>query len=220
MEKEHERLLAVGWRLDPDGCYRRINPDTRPTYAEALKSRPPGACYCDFSDEVCYLRGHWNANMTSNHEARRMSEADGFRTEAAVQFGFTWTNDDADEYACTEAALIAFAKGCERKGMADAREIARRCGAYVAIARLDKQIAVLDAELKPILEAERQRSLTAAGHVPVDPANPTGGWVKKPEPLCEDEGCPHHGTLHVCVTRADRYAGITDEDLGVEGFGP
>lgn len=26
MQKEHERLLAVGWRLDPDGCYRRTEP--------------------------------------------------------------------------------------------------------------------------------------------------------------------------------------------------
>lgn len=132
-----------------------------------------------------------------------MNEADGFRTEAACQFGFETTNDDADEYKCSQAALIAFAKGCERKGMADAREIARRAGAYVAIARLDKQIAALDVELAPILESERQRSLTASGHVPVDPANPQGGWVKKPETfscLCGvgTEPCPDSDGVPAC----------------------
>ena len=110
--------------------------------------------------------------MTNNRML--ISEADGFRTEAAVQFGFTWTNDDADEYACTEAALIAFAKACEHKGLCDAREIARRCGAYTTIAKLDKQIAALGAELAPIVESERQRSLTAAEiNAQFDPANST-----------------------------------------------
>lgn len=25
--------------------------------------------------------------------------------------------------------------------------------------------------------------------------------MNKPEPLCEDEGCPHYGTPHICYTR-------------------
>jgi hypothetical protein len=108
-------------------------------------------------------------------------EADSFRIEAAVQFGFHWTNDDADEYACTEAALVAFARACERAGMAEARARLRKLesaldaagvagstsaslmsGAISAAADgLDTQIAAIDAELAPLLEAERQRFLCA-----------------------------------------------------------
>lgn len=47
-----------------------------------------------------------------------MNEADGFRIEAALRSGFAMTNDNGDEYACTEAQLIAFAKACERAGRA------------------------------------------------------------------------------------------------------
>lgn len=45
-----------------------------------------------------------------------MSDEDGFRIEAALQFGFETTNDDADQFKCTQEQLIAFAKACERKG--------------------------------------------------------------------------------------------------------
>lgn len=36
-------------------------PRTDPSYAEALKRRPKGACYCDLDDEACYNQGHWSA---------------------------------------------------------------------------------------------------------------------------------------------------------------
>lgn len=124
-------------------------------------------------------------------EEREEFEMDGFRTEAACQFGFETTNDDADEYKCTEAQLLNFAKSCERKGMCDARDLARKSGAYGTAVRLDKQIAEIDAYLKPIVEVERQRWLTARGHVPVDPAKPEGGWVKPPAdiPRAPDGWC-------------------------------
>lgn len=53
------------------------------------------------------------------------NELNGFRIEAALQFGFEMTNDDGDEYSCTEAQLLAFARACERKGRADAAKMAR-----------------------------------------------------------------------------------------------
>lgn len=49
-----------------------------------------------------------------------MNEQDSFRVEAALQYGFTITNDDADEYACNDSSLVAFAKVCERKGAIEA----------------------------------------------------------------------------------------------------
>lgn len=34
------------------------------------------------------------------------------------------------------------------------------------------------------------------------PANPP--IAPRPEPLCEDEGCDHYGTPHVCISRPVR----------------
>jgi len=31
----------------------------RPSYEDAVKHRPPGACYCDLDDRACYAAGHW-----------------------------------------------------------------------------------------------------------------------------------------------------------------
>lgn len=31
----------------------------RPSYDEAVKHRPRGACYCDLDDRACYAAGHW-----------------------------------------------------------------------------------------------------------------------------------------------------------------
>lgn len=158
--------------------------------------------------------------MSAPHQR---DEANGFRIQAAVQFGFRWTNDDADEYACTESQLIAFAKACERKGMADVRAQLRELesafdavgiagsasaslmsGAISAAADgLDTQIAAIDAELAPILEVERQRVLAE---------------------LCVDEGCPQHGTPHVCINRGESKcadcepAPVSTFDLCVGGF--
>ncbi len=104
-----------------------------------------------------------------------MNDQDGFRLEAADQFGFAELNDfpeDAGKYLCTEAQLIAFAKACERKGMAEAYELANRDAVH-------RRMKEIDAELAPILKTERDRALG----------------------LCDDEGCPHHGTDHVCISR-------------------
>lgn len=124
-------------------------------------------------------------------------QQDGFRTEAAVQFGFRWTNDDADEYACTEAALVAFAKGCERAGMYQAAQMMRKRADVFGVGtttyydlilgarELEDRIAVLDAELKPILEAEAVRSMTAAGYVRAPEGHPSGAlWIKLESPTC------------------------------------
>lgn len=45
-----------------------------------------------------------------------MNEADGFRIEAAMDYGFEPTNDDATEFRCTEVQLLALMKACEQKG--------------------------------------------------------------------------------------------------------
>ena len=37
-----------------------------------------------------------------------MNERDGYIVEMALDVGFTMTNDDGDEYACTEAQLLEF----------------------------------------------------------------------------------------------------------------
>jgi hypothetical protein len=51
-----------------------------------------------------------------------MTEEDGFLIEAALQLGFQMTNDDGDEFACTEGQLLEFAK---RVKLATERRIAR-----------------------------------------------------------------------------------------------
>lgn len=80
-----------------------------------------------------------------------MTEQDGFRIEAAYQFGFEDSHPGADDevYVCTEEALLTFAKACERAGMAR------------AMALVQQQIDALDLETGPVLEAVRQRSICA-----------------------------------------------------------
>jgi hypothetical protein len=36
----------------------------RPSYEEAVKHRPRGACYCDLDDRACYMAGHWHPTST------------------------------------------------------------------------------------------------------------------------------------------------------------
>lgn len=117
-----------------------------------------------------------------------MNDEDGFRIEAAEQFGFTPTDPDAERYECTEAQLIAFAKACERKGLCEAIAEMERVGSYstdqekgalgVVIHKMSGRITEIDAVNGPILETERRRQLN----------------------LCDDEGCPHFGIEHVCVS--------------------
>lgn len=82
-----------------------------------------------------------------------MNEQDGYRVEAALQFGAT-PDDDCEKYTLTEVALIAFAKACERKGLAEAHGLANRDAVH-------RRILDIDAELAPIREVERQRCLAA-----------------------------------------------------------
>lgn len=124
--------------------------------------------------------------MTPQSQSERDAfEADGFRTEAACQFGFQTTNDDCTEYRCTQEALIAFAKACERKGLADARELAR--GIHGLVDDLDERIAAIDAEITPVRVAEEARFMTAQGYVRATDDQPGARWIK-PEP--EYHECP------------------------------
>lgn len=125
-----------------------------------------------------------------------MIEQDGFRIEAALQLGFEEAAvhcGKTEVYACTEAQLIAFAKACERKALCTARSHVRqelnnplsardKCPLLAIMGRLSKQIAQIDAELAPILEAERQRCLKFC---------PCGAGVElcpgpDGKPLCEE----------------------------------
>lgn len=94
-----------------------------------------------------------------------VTERDGFRVEVADQFGFEDFNDDCTEHRCSTAALVAFAKSSERAGMFDACEIVRAQEKVTGdqheavvlgdIANvIEVRMAEIDAELKPILEAE------------------------------------------------------------------
>lgn len=48
------------------------------TYEEAIKARPPGACYCDLTDRECYDRGHWKPLVSEKlPEAKTLTETDG-----------------------------------------------------------------------------------------------------------------------------------------------
>lgn len=105
-----------------------------------------------------------------------MTDEDGHRVEAAEQFGFSQTEDDGP-YTCTEAQLIAFAKACERKGLAMAYGLANRDAVY-------RHILDLDGELAPLLAAEEERSMLAAGYVR-GTAEPGKRWVK-PQPVIEE----------------------------------
>lgn len=125
-----------------------------------------------------------------------MTESDGYRFEAAEQFGFSQIKDDGP-YTCTEAQLIAFAKAAERKGRAEAIKIADdlygegngspydngagACGWNDATQKIVEKLTALnaatDAELAPILAAEEERSMTAAGYVR-GTDEPGKRWVK------------------------------------------
>ncbi len=132
---------------------------------------------------------------------REVTEEDGFRLEAAEQFGFSQAEDDGP-YTCTEAQLIAFAKACERKGLAEAHGLANRDAVH-------RRILDIDTELAPIMAAEEERSMLAAGYVR-GTDEPGKRWVKPSELLCDDEGCPHHGTEHVCVNRTALIGRLKD----------
>lgn len=107
-----------------------------------------------------------------------MNDADGFRLEAAEQFGFEDTSGAVDGYLCTEAQLIAFAKACERAGRAEASKLIQTtahacrekpgCSAPLALDTvagiLERANDVTDMELAPLLEAERQRCLAEVAH--------------------------------------------------------
>lgn len=134
------------------------------------------------------------------------TEQDGFRVEAADQFGFADFNDDCTEHRCTTTALVAFAKACEHAGLAQARDMLRSheanydsgeesdpfismsAAVSVAADELDKQLAALGAELGPIREAVTERRMTAAGYVRA-PEGSNVLWVK---PSCGRRGgnCP------------------------------
>lgn len=124
-----------------------------------------------------------------------MTEQDGFRIEAALQFGFTQRSaHEGDEgvYSCTEAQLIAFAKSAERKGRAEASKLAQTSGHEYRVTGFSKVAAVLDvlagsldrlnaetdAELAPILAAEEERFMTSRGYVRVHKLKPGTRWVK------------------------------------------
>lgn len=100
-----------------------------------------------------------------------MTEQDGFRIEAALQFGFTEIDGtEVTTYSCTETELIAFAKACERKGRAEAIALVTQegrvtdFGARTALKGVADELlamnAASDAELATILEAERSKIRT------------------------------------------------------------
>jgi hypothetical protein len=133
-----------------------------------------------------------------------MDDADGFRIEAAEQFGFIATDPGAGAYdgtyACSVQQVIAFAKACERAGMAAALKLVRitaQGGRDIKInaapIALDVISGVLehavwktDAELAPILAAEEARFMTAQGYVRAADDQPGARWIK-PESKCD--GC-------------------------------
>lgn len=99
-----------------------------------------------------------------------MNDADGFRLEAAEQFG-AQTDADCVTYTFEEGQLIAFAKACERKGMAQAVETLEGADSAVALEWAVNTFKLcmqeIDAELAPIMETERQRCLAAKPIAPV-----------------------------------------------------
>lgn len=123
-----------------------------------------------------------------------MTDADGFRIEAAEQFGFDLfeTSTDQDRYTCTEAQIIAFAKACERKGLAEAATIAgselrntsylltnppKSAAAWDIRNAITKKVEDIDAELAPILAAEEERYMMSRGYVR-GTNEPGKRWVK------------------------------------------
>lgn len=112
-----------------------------------------------------------------------MTEQDGFRLEAAEQFGFSQAEDDGP-YTCTEAQLIAFAKAAERKGRAEAIALLEQTPVGPAVLRiLRERNAASDAELAPIMAAEEERYMTARGYVR-GTDEPGKRWVKPDCDVC------------------------------------
>lgn len=141
-----------------------------------------------------------------------MNDQDGLRIEAAEQYGFEEIDGQDGPgqpgYFCTEAELLAFAKACERAGMAQAAKqlrdaeskfdaqaeiasqtdvnaataLAMMSGAIMTMAALfEQQIAALDAEIAPVKAAAELQFMTAQGYV-----RDTGGrWT-----LPETHDCP------------------------------
>ncbi len=127
-----------------------------------------------------------------------MTDEDGHRIEAAEQFGFMPTDPDAERYECTTAQLIAYAKACERKGLAQVIPIAKgelrntgvllsnppqSSAAWDIRNAITKRIEAIDAELAPILIAEEERAMTAAGYVR-GTDEPGKRWVKRDCEVC------------------------------------
>lgn len=129
-----------------------------------------------------------------------MTDEDGHRIEAAMQFGFSQAEDDGP-YSCIDAQLIAFAKACERKGLAMAHGLANRDAVY-------RHILALDGELAPILAAEEDRYMTAQGYVR-GTDEPGKRWVKP-----DREACDHQSTFSFGCT-----PGITKCDKCGKLFG-
>ena len=91
---------------------------------------------------------------------------------SAIGLGTTWPRcvgrADAGAGNRAEAQLIAFAKACERKGMAGSRDM------------VAKRIAAIDAENAPILAAEEERFMTSRGYVR-GTDEPGKRWVRPEE---------------------------------------
>lgn len=129
-----------------------------------------------------------------------MNDEDGHRIEAAEQFGFESAEvfcGKTEVWSCTQDQMIAFAKACERKGLADAVALLQRWAGDAeefkavsarheimqnvcrnAATALNNKIIAVDAELGPILAAEEARSMTAAGYIRGTTDEPGKRWVK------------------------------------------
>jgi hypothetical protein len=117
-----------------------------------------------------------------------MNDDDGFRIEAAMQFGFDEVEGaTVTTYRATESQLLAFAKACERAGMVKVSRMAAAAGQKLRfhglhggpvldalIVAITKETDAISSETLPFLAAERVRSLIAAGYV----RGADGVWVK------------------------------------------
>lgn len=124
-----------------------------------------------------------------------MTDEDGLRLEAAKQFGFESLDDTPSAFSdwthfATEAQIIAFAKACEMAGRREAMRFVRR--------ELNNPLSARDkSPLKAVLGAlTKLNNATLVENAPILEA------VRAKTLLCKDEGCPHHGTDHVCVSSA------------------
>lgn len=113
---------------------------------------------------------------------KAMNEQDGFRLEAAVQFGFQESGHnegkDDDCYLCSQAQLIAFAKACERAGMYQAYGMDSRDLVF-------HRMLEIDAELAPILaNAKEEQDMASRGYARSTECPDT--WHARRDPnLCE-----------------------------------